>query len=65
MWLDINKSFPLYQSLRGVKPNLAETAILELCKPKQGEPMDASRYVEHVDLMLSKWMGLGNQENDE
>ena len=29
------------------------------------EPMDASRYVEHVDLMLSKWMRLGNQEDDE
>jgi len=64
-WLDINKSFPLYQSLKGVKPYLAETAILELCKPKQGETMDASRYVEHVDLMLSKWMRLGNQETDD
>ena len=64
MWLDINKNFPLYQSFKGMKPYVAETAILELCKPKQGEPMDARQYVEHVDLMLTKWMGLGNREND-
>jgi hypothetical protein len=54
-WLDINKSYHLYQSFNGAKPYLAETAILELCRPREGEQMTATEYVGRVGLMLLKW----------
>ena len=54
-WLDINKNYHLYQSFNGSDPYLAETAILELCKPREGEEMTATRYVDKVNLMLLKW----------
>lgn len=55
VWLDINKSYHLYKSLKGVKPYLAETAILELCKSREGESMSAEQYLELVNSMLLKW----------
>lgn len=54
-WLDINKSYPLYKALNGSKPYLAETAILGLCQPREGEPMSATEYMDKVNLMLVKW----------
>src|SRR5207247_888809 len=35
VFLDINKSYPLYKSLDGAKPYLAETAILLFCSPNE------------------------------
>jgi hypothetical protein len=55
VWLDINKSYPLYKALSGSKPYLAETAILALCNPREGESMSASDYMDKVNLMLVKW----------
>lgn len=55
VWLDINKSYPLYKALSGCKPYLAETAVLALCNPQDGESMSAADYVEKVNLMLVKW----------
>jgi hypothetical protein len=54
-WLDINKDYPLYKGLSGSKGYLAETAILALCKPQEGEPMSAGEYMDKVNLMLVKW----------
>lgn len=54
-WLDINKSYHLYRSFNGSKAYLAETAILELCKPREGESMSAMEYVDRVNLMLLRW----------
>ncbi len=55
VWLDINNTYHLYQSLSGAKPYLAETAILHLCTPSEGEAMSAAQYLERVNLMLLKW----------
>lgn len=54
-WLDVNKNYPLYRAIRGDKSYVAETAILELCKPNEGEAMNATDYVDRVNLMLLRW----------
>ena len=61
VWLDINKSYHLYQHLRGAKAYLAETAILELCGPREGEAMGAAEYIDRVNLMLLKWSHVAGQ----
>ncbi|MSQ61585.1 MAG: hypothetical protein EXR43_03265 [Dehalococcoidia bacterium] len=61
-WLDINKNYPLFVSLRGRKPYLAETAVLELCKPREGEALSAAEYIGKVDLMLFRWSQLNTEE---
>jgi hypothetical protein len=55
VWLDVNKSYPLYAALKGSKPYLAETAILCLCQSREGEQLSALDYMERVNLMLVKW----------
>ena len=64
VWLDINKSYHLYRSFGGSEPYLAETAILELCKPREGEAMLAVAYVDKVNLMLLKWGQVANLRSD-
>ena len=64
-WLDINSQYPLYPLLNGSKPYLAETAILHICRPRDQEPMDATKYVEQVDLTLLKWMHMANVTGDQ
>ncbi len=54
-WLDINKNYPLYKSLGGAKAYIAETAILEICKPAEGEVLTASQYIDNTALLLLKW----------
>jgi hypothetical protein len=61
VWLDINKKYPLYGSLSGAKPYLAETAILQLCKPREGETMGAADYLDRVNLMVLKWAHVAGQ----
>ena len=61
VYLDINKSYPLYKYLQGAKPYLTETAILLLCGPNESEPLSASQYVEGVNLMLLKWARVVDQ----
>jgi hypothetical protein len=65
VWLDINKSYHLYRSLGGRKPYLAETAILEFCKPHEGESMTAAEYVERSSLMLLRWHQVAGFEADD
>ena len=59
-WLDINKNYHLYQSLRAAKAYIAETAILLLCAPSNGDSVPADQYIERVNLMLLKWDQLTN-----
>jgi hypothetical protein len=54
-FLDINKNFPLYKALNGAKAYIAETAILALCKPVEGESMSVGDYLEKVHHMTLKW----------
>lgn len=65
VWLDVNKEYPLYKTLNGAKPYLAETAILEICKPRDQEPMEATQYVDRVDLMLLRWMYKANLTDNQ
>jgi len=58
VWLDINNQYPLYLTLNGAKSYLAETAILEICRPRDNEPMDAAHYIQRVDQMLLKWISI-------
>ncbi len=45
----------MYQSLQGNKAYLAESAILQLNAPKEGESITAAEYIERANLMLIKW----------
>jgi hypothetical protein len=54
-FLDINKNYHMYRSLQGHKAYLAESAILQLNAPKEGESVTAAEYIERVSLMLIKW----------
>jgi len=55
-WLEINKNYPLYRELDGAKAYLAESAILELCKPQPDESMSATEFVDRMSLLMSRWM---------
>jgi hypothetical protein len=54
-WLDINKNYPIYVRLGGDKAYVAESAILQLCEPREGESMSAAEYSKQVQLWLWKW----------
>jgi len=64
-WLNINNLYHLYLSLEGAKPYLAETAILQVCKPQEGESLQAGEYIERVNLMLIKWAQVADIDGTE
>lgn len=62
IWLDINKHYPLYKVLRGAKPYLAETAILELCKKLcEADGASVAEYLDRVNLMLVRWSEIADE----
>jgi hypothetical protein len=63
--LDINKNYHLYAAFEGAKAYLAETAILELCKPPEGEEMSAQDYTSQVSLLLLRWRDVVEEAHDE
>ena len=59
MFLDVNRAFPLYDQFNRPEAYIAETAILELCKPRAGdEPVNPDDYLDRVNLMLLRWSQL-------
>lgn len=53
--LIINRNFPLYKQLEGAPGYIAETIILELAKPDEGDPKSLEQYLDMVNNLLVAW----------
>jgi hypothetical protein len=51
----INKAYPLYVELNGNEAYLAETALLELLMPAEGEKTPVAEYIGQVNAALFAW----------
>jgi hypothetical protein len=58
----INKRFCLYQELDGAEGYLAETALLELLSPEEGEQRSVSDFLGEISQCLSAWQRVANSE---
>lgn len=51
----INIRYPLYSELDGAEAYLAETAVMELSKPQEGDQKNLTEYLGEVDTWISAW----------
>lgn len=61
----INKRFCLYQELDGAEGYLAETALLELLSPDEGEQRSVSDFLGEVSQCLLAWQKVASAESAE
>lgn len=60
--LVVNTDFPLYVELKGAEGYLAETIILKLAEPQEGDPKSLDDYLAEVNNLLVAWASVHREE---
>jgi len=51
----VNTAFPLYRALDAAPGYLAETVVMELAKPREGEGRSLADYLTEVNAVTASW----------
>ena len=51
----VNTAFPLYRALDAAPGYLAETVVMELAKPREGEGRSLADYLTEVNAVTAAW----------